>query len=185
MFQKQNKKKGEKIMGTYDTYGEEGIQLKTGPCDMLHYDIGDKVDISDGVHLAYDGIVVVKNGILIETFNITSLYTKWGHKLDIEEIINPINPIKQACDKIIEEKELVMAFLKKERKRKMKHKDKVIICKIGEVEIGRYFYRGNKYIIVYDKGKKKETKSTEYDPQEFLKNLLPLSCRMFVSFLQG
>lgn len=48
----------------YDTYGDQ-IQLKSGPCEYNHYEIGDDVPISDGVHFDRSGFVVVQNGKLI------------------------------------------------------------------------------------------------------------------------
>lgn len=61
-------------MGVYDTYGN--TQLKVGDCILKSYDIGDKVDILDGVYVAPDGVVVVINGIFVAEFD--HLTDKYG-----------------------------------------------------------------------------------------------------------
>lgn len=79
-------------MGTFNTFGKKYIQLKVGSCCMMHYDIGDKVDIPDGIYLAYEGIVVISdNGKLIAFCD--KLFDKWGNAININELLNKNNPV--------------------------------------------------------------------------------------------
>ena len=63
-------------MGVYNTYGEKAAQIKLGDCCLRHFNIGDKVDIKDGIYIAYESIIVIKGGIFIAEFD--ELNTKWG-----------------------------------------------------------------------------------------------------------
>ena len=63
-------------MGIYNTYGKNGLQLKVGDLCLKHFNIGDKVDINDGVYLEYDGVIVIKDGIFIAEYK--NLFDKWG-----------------------------------------------------------------------------------------------------------
>lgn len=55
-------------MGTYDSYGPKKVQLKRGPCCLHQYDIGDEVEVPDGVYIGDSGIVVTKDHKLIEVY---------------------------------------------------------------------------------------------------------------------
>ncbi|MBC8462417.1 MAG: hypothetical protein H8D67_30975 [Deltaproteobacteria bacterium] len=79
-------------MGVYDEYGE--IQLKVGPCCLVQYDIGDEVEIPDGVYVGHEGLVVIVEGIFIATFE--HITTKWGQEVSTASILDPYNPILQA-----------------------------------------------------------------------------------------
>jgi len=81
-------------MGIYDTYGKQGVQLKVGDPSLDHFKEGDEVNIADGVYLGYEGAVVIVNGKLAKVFSY--LKDKWGGKIRVRDIINPINPITQA-----------------------------------------------------------------------------------------
>jgi len=74
-------------MGVYDSYGE--VQLKTGPCILQEYHIGDEVDISDGLHFGYEGCVVVVGRKLVAVTD--KMYDKWGRPIDVN--IDSRNPI--------------------------------------------------------------------------------------------
>lgn len=63
-------------MGVYDEYNE--IQLKVGECVLRNYEIGDAVEISDGVYVAPDGTVIIKDGKLLTTFEKDQVWDKWG-----------------------------------------------------------------------------------------------------------
>jgi hypothetical protein len=81
-------------MGMYDIYGEEGAQLKVGPCDLKHYLIGEVVSIEDGVYVApYEGIVVVYKGILVAV--VKKMWSKWGHVIDWTAIVEEMNPLME------------------------------------------------------------------------------------------
>ena len=81
-------------MGIYDTYGKQGVQLKVGDPSLDHFKEGDEVSIADGVYLGYEGAVVIVDGKLAKVFSY--LKDKWGGKIRVRDIINPINPITQA-----------------------------------------------------------------------------------------
>jgi len=76
-------------MGVYDYYGE--AQLKVGPCILKSYKEGDKVPIRDGAYIAYEGIVLIEDGIFVGLFE--DVYNKWGDKMITSDIIDPQNPI--------------------------------------------------------------------------------------------
>lgn len=90
-------------MGVFDTYGI--TQLKVGDCNFNQYNIGDKVEIPDGVYISYDGAVVVNDGVFICFFE--RLFDKWGNPLSIENILDvrwPFFGIKATDDLLIEDK---------------------------------------------------------------------------------
>jgi len=69
-------------MGMFDTYRkskELEVQLKAGPCCLYLYQVGDPVDIPEGVyHGNGDGIVIIRNGLLedvLEADADTSVYS--------------------------------------------------------------------------------------------------------------
>jgi hypothetical protein len=106
-------------MGTYDTYGD--VQMKVGDPNFNDYKIGDKTPIPDGAYIAYEGIVVIKDGIFVTVVEdlyanmkpildgayiayeeivvvngifvtvVKDLYTKWGDQIDKKMLLNPIN----------------------------------------------------------------------------------------------
>ena len=82
-------------MGVYDEYGE--VQLKVGPCCLAQYEIGDEVEIPNGVYAGHEGLVVVVDGAFIAKFE--CLMTKWGDMIDMSSILDPHNPILQALAK--------------------------------------------------------------------------------------
>ena len=76
-------------MGIYNIYN--GIQLKIGIVEMKDYNIGDRVSIPDGIYVGYEGAIVIKDGILLETYD--RLIDKWGNEIKCDEIIKINNPI--------------------------------------------------------------------------------------------
>lgn len=59
-------------MGLFNEYGWRRIQLRTGAnLGLNYYREGEKVDIPDGVYIgsAEKGIIVVSDGILVNTFS--------------------------------------------------------------------------------------------------------------------
>ena len=87
-------------MGVFDTYA--GCQIKVGVpfVRIMHkYEVGDKVLIPDGIYITLDGIIVIKNGILVAANE--KIYDKWGNEIDQERIIDLIkqnNPVQIAMD---------------------------------------------------------------------------------------
>jgi hypothetical protein len=43
--------------------------------------------MEDGAYISQDGIVVVSNGVVVEVTE--KVFTKWGNKIDIKELVNP------------------------------------------------------------------------------------------------
>ena len=70
-------------MGVYDTYGN--VQIKVGEVAVREYEIGDTVDIPDGVYIAPDGVVVIINSIFVATFQ--TLNSKWGDIIIPSEVV--------------------------------------------------------------------------------------------------
>lgn len=84
-------------MGLYDTYGPTHIQIKAGMLSGSDYQIGEQVPIvDDGVYISGEGLVVVKDGKLIATFEEGCLYTKWGDKLIESVVIREHDHIQKA-----------------------------------------------------------------------------------------
>lgn len=83
-------------MGLYDYFGIEGIQLKAGECNMLDYSVGDDVPLADGVYVAYEGLVVIRDGKLLATFPNGQLFNKWGGFIEERAELDTENPIFQA-----------------------------------------------------------------------------------------
>ena len=80
-------------MGMYDEFGDNRIQLKIGPCDLSHYRIGMTVPVDDGIYIAYEGAVVVKDGKLVATD--LKLFDKWGKLIEPGEYIENRNPVSR------------------------------------------------------------------------------------------
>lgn len=79
-------------MGCYDNF--EDTQIKVGECLMRQFKVGDRVDSNefpDGAYIAYEGIIIIKQGIFIT--KIDKIYNKWGIELSIDEILEPHNPV--------------------------------------------------------------------------------------------
>ena len=85
-------------MGIYDTYGDFGMQIKVGHVEMRSYKIGDKVPLHDGIFVAHEGAVVVKDGIFIAEFR--SLWSKWGDCINTEFLIERMNPLAIELEKL-------------------------------------------------------------------------------------
>ena len=74
-------------MGLYNTFWnknqQQDIQLKVGNDLCLRdFYIGDKVDILDGVYFAYEGIVIIQDGVYVACVHNT--YDKWGNLIIVD-----------------------------------------------------------------------------------------------------
>ena len=87
-------------MGSYDEY--EGVQLKTGPCELLSYKIGDTVAIEDGIHIGFEGAVVIYEGRLVAM--VKKIYDKWGEEITLD--ISDRNPLAKVLQLEIPEEPL-------------------------------------------------------------------------------
>lgn len=76
----------------YDTYGH--TQLKVGPGTNRQFNVGDKVEIADGVYLGREGIVVIVGGVFIAEEK--KLLTKWNDLLNRLKILDKHDPILKA-----------------------------------------------------------------------------------------
>lgn len=96
-------------MGMYDSFGKSGVQLKAGLCNMDHYHVGDTVTgFDDGVYIAPDGIVVIKNGVFVAEFpkyddgkkvvETPFIIDKWGTIMPIDVSSN--NPFTKAIEAV-------------------------------------------------------------------------------------
>jgi hypothetical protein len=86
-------------MGTPDCYGSDNIQLKIGRCECRHYDVGDRVEIPDGVYVGHEGVVVIKDSVMIATF--PSLTDKWGGSIDPESVLMDRGVIAAKVKKLV------------------------------------------------------------------------------------
>jgi len=90
-------------MGVYDNYidydTEQMVQLKVGPCELHTYEIGDTVNIPDGVYIGHEGIVVIHNKKLLRIDEF--LTSKYGEQILPKDIIT--NPIEEIVEKIVKE----------------------------------------------------------------------------------
>ena len=81
-------------MGVYDIFGDEGAQIKAGPCEMRHYAVGDPcAEYRDGVYLSYEGAVIIVGGVFQ---GVLPLMDKWGGELHAASIIRMGNPVARA-----------------------------------------------------------------------------------------
>lgn len=79
-------------MGVFNTFGENEIQIKLGDCELKHYNIGDEVDIPDGIYVGWEGIVVIHEGKFLKDY--ACVFSKWGDPIISKNIISNINSIK-------------------------------------------------------------------------------------------
>ena len=94
-------------MGTYDEFISDDekicVQLKVGECQCNLYKEGDKVNISDGIYLGYEGVVVIKEGKVIGVFGEGQVFDKWGCNFNFNYAINNLNPLKKVIKDILGE----------------------------------------------------------------------------------
>ncbi len=93
-------------MGIYDTYGENGIQIKIGDVKMNYFYVGDKVPVNDGIYVAHEGIFVVKRGVLIAEFPLDALQDKYGCPIEINTHAN--NPVAHVVQQIKSEQDVAV-----------------------------------------------------------------------------
>ena len=79
-------------MGVYDIVC--GVQVKCTPDQILkEYDIGDFIQLEDGIYIGYEGWFFVRNSEVID--NGLNIYDKWGNLLSLEKLMSN-NPISEA-----------------------------------------------------------------------------------------
>lgn len=105
-------------MSLYDMFGKQFIQLKGRPNpNMSHYRVRAKVPYDDGVYLAPDGIVIIKNGVFKCNLKLEQIYDKWGKEVDLSNLLEERNPLYQITKKM-QEKYGKKSRKSKKRKRK-------------------------------------------------------------------
>ncbi len=84
-------------MGLYDTVGPKGIQVKATPNPgLIHYCIGDKIPLTDGLYIGREGAFIVQDSKVMAAAD--RAFTKWNDPLDFEKIIEPHDYIKTAVE---------------------------------------------------------------------------------------
>lgn len=83
-------------MSIFDWY--DGVQMKIGDPSFRKYNIGDYINVpdgiggnipvADGIYIGYEGVIVVLDGKLIVRFD--GVYTKWGQFLNMEDLTGDI-----------------------------------------------------------------------------------------------
>ncbi len=90
-------------MGLYDTFGPEHIQIKAGPCEMRHYNVGDEAtSYVDGIYVAYEGIVVIQNRVVVGVFKTEQVFDKWGGELSLKQSLDSGNHIIKAIKETLD-----------------------------------------------------------------------------------
>ena len=87
-------------MGVYNTYGNK-VQAQLKVADELclrHFNIGEEVDIPDGLYIDYGGIIVVKDHVLVDEFCPPEVFDKWGGRVDLIRLLEPLNPLTVAIN---------------------------------------------------------------------------------------
>lgn len=79
-------------MGVYDTYGD--VQIKIGDVSMAEYSIGDEVPLKDGIYFDSNACIVIQNRRFIAQMPIGSVYSKWGHTIDLLPAIEKLHPLR-------------------------------------------------------------------------------------------
>ncbi len=89
-------------MGTYDNFLSDDekicVQLKIGECLLKDYKAGDEVNISNGIYMGYEGVVVIKDRKVVGVFGEGQVFDKWGGPFDFNDAINELNPLKQVLE---------------------------------------------------------------------------------------
>ena len=83
-------------MGVYDyvAKGDTILQIKCAENYLKCYQLGENINIPDGLYLAYEGAFVVDNGMITAIIDEKDIYNKWGGKIDnLEEILDRYNII--------------------------------------------------------------------------------------------
>jgi len=75
-------------MGLFNTYGS--TQLKVGDLYCRLFDVGDTVDVPDGVYVGWEGVVVIVDGVFAAEFE--HLVSKWGDEIDPGTVLDEHTP---------------------------------------------------------------------------------------------
>lgn len=95
-------------MGVYNTInfknkkGEEvSIQSKNGDTAMYSFEIGNQIELEDGIYFGLEGSLVVFQGRLVAAFDSEEqhLYDKWDRPLDYPDL-HSVNPLAQAMNRL-------------------------------------------------------------------------------------
>lgn len=85
----------------YNEYA--GVQLKVADeLKLKEFDLGDPVDIPDGIYVGHGGFVVIQTGLLIARFD--TIKTSWGDEVKPDTILNDYHPLRQVIQEAIKGK---------------------------------------------------------------------------------
>lgn len=85
-------------MGMYNTYA--GVQLKVSEqLNLTEYDLGDTVDIEDGIYAGHGGFIVVIGKILVGRFD--KITTTWLDKVSPDDLLNKYHPLKEVIERVV------------------------------------------------------------------------------------
>jgi len=70
-------------MGVFDQYGS--VQLKVGHRSLKQFNLGDQVQIPDGVYVGHEGVIVIHHQQFIAEYPV--VHTKWGTELVPADIL--------------------------------------------------------------------------------------------------
>jgi hypothetical protein len=87
------------MMDSYDELGP--VQIKCGGSEWgKRFEIGEEVDLGDGVYVGYEGAAVVIDNKLAAVF--PDLTDKWGCQITADEILEGRNPITNAVQAYVD-----------------------------------------------------------------------------------
>ncbi len=96
-------------MGVYDTVGKNKIQIKCTPEPKGdHYDIGEHIQLKDGLYLGYEGWFIVQKS-KVKYFG-DKIFTKWGDKINPKKVLDAFNEIAIICERWKEIKKILGAM---------------------------------------------------------------------------
>lgn len=70
-------------MGTFNSvWTKEGqdLQYKVGELFCANYQIGDSIDVRDGIYMCHEGAFAVVEGRVVAAFDEERILDKWGSK---------------------------------------------------------------------------------------------------------
>lgn len=73
-------------MNLHNTFGKNRIQLEVGELRAKNFEIGDRIDIPDGLYLGLGGAVMIINRMFVAEFGV--IFDKQGEVLDIKKIVS-------------------------------------------------------------------------------------------------
>lgn len=79
----------------YDRHNDLSIQLKAGDPSLENFQVGDKVDLDDGLYFSREGIVVIKLNKFIGAYHYSDVKDKFG---DSNPLKGKMNYVRTCSD---------------------------------------------------------------------------------------